>query len=489
MSPRRTPIGNLPPGKPVYLRGKVRLYTKPSMRGPAGILRIFVLALPLIFANAVHGINQFMDQMFLSWHDAEQFTASLQSGMFYFALLIFFQQTLMYNTTFVAQFIGAKQEKLVGAMTWQAFYVMLISCVPMLLLAPEGYRFFDWLGHAGNIPQYEGEFFYYMALGTPVFLFNMLLFSYFMGLGQTGLVLFSSIIMCVLNVCLNTWMIFEQVLFFPSGIGGAACASIISRFAGSLILVLFLFTNKRHATLYHLFSGWRFHFPLFKRLLQFGVPSGVQAIVDLMGFTVFMLLVGLFGYTAQHSSNMAMNLNWLLFVPALGFHNAVQILAGQLCGARDFKGVEKMTFTAALINMAYMVVVIYFYVGIPETFLSLFRGGMPQEEWLPLLALAKNLLIIVAVYSIGDALMLVYTGVLKGAGDTTYVMLLTLFYALLFLMLPCIILAGLRGWFPATPLLYIAWGMVAAYIASLAWTCIRRFQSGYWKRLRLVKSG
>ena len=69
---------------------------------------------------------------------------------------------------------------------------------------------------------------------------------------------------------------------------------------------------------YHLWSGRRFNAPLFRRLLRYGGPSGLQLLVEIAGFTLFLLVVGNLGKDAMAATTLAFNVNTLAFVPMLG---------------------------------------------------------------------------------------------------------------------------------------------------------------------------
>jgi len=464
-----------------------RIFIRPRWQGADGIRNILVIAIPLILSNAVMAINQFFDRMFLAWNSQDEFTAALQAGMMYWAILGFFHHTVAYCSTFVAQFIGAEDERRAGPIVWQALYVALAGGALLTVLANIGYPIFRLIGHDGHLPRLEAEYFKVMMLGSIPALLNTTAYSYFVGMGRTGLVLFVSAVVCLLNICLNTWMIFAPIWIFPSGIMGAAWASVISTGVGFLIFVALIAANRENERRFGVWSGWRPDGSLLKRLLRFGMPSGIHSVIDMSGFTTFMMVVGVFGYAAQRASNLAMNINFFLFIPALGMHAATQIMAGQLCGARNLRGVERMAAGAALITTIYMALVMIVYIGYPEGLLHWFRGGTPEAEWQEAVRLTKLLLIFVGVYTLVDAWLLVYSGALKGAGDTRFVMLVSIVFSQLLLTGPCLLIAYFKDSF-ATPNhgLYAAWAACTLYIFFIAAINVLRYWFGTWKAIDMI---
>lgn len=464
-----------------------RIFYRPNWSGADGIRRLLIIAVPLILSNAVHAINIFFDRTFLAWYSKDCFTAALQGGMLHWTLLNLPFQTVIYSSTFVAQFIGAKQDRQVGPMVWQAIYTALIGGAIMALVAPLGYPLFRWIGHVRDVPRFEAEYFLVLSLGSVVFLLNNALYGFFAGQGRTNLVLFVNACSCLLNICLNTWFIFTPTWIIPMGMMGAAWATVISAFAGFLMFALLILADRSNEARFLIVSGFRFSKGLFRRLLRFGFPAGVHGLIDMMGFTAFMMVVGVFGYEAQIASNMAMNINLLLFIPAVGLSAAVQILAGNFCGARDHASVERLTSNALILCSIYMTVVIVLYVFYPHYLLHAFRGGMPEAEWARFFNLARILLIVVAVYSVFDALVLTYSGALRGAGDTKFVMWASVVFSQVLLTGPCVALAIFRDALGPTLGLYLAWAFCSIYIVFLGLVNMLRFRFGRWKTIVMVE--
>jgi MATE family multidrug resistance protein len=450
---------------------------------------ILVLAIPLVLTQAVHSVNIFLDRTFLAWYSKDCFGAALQAGMLHWTILNVFFHTVGYASTFVAQYIGAKQDRQVGPILWQAVYMALIGGALLALLAPLGYPLFRWIGHEGALPRLEADYFAVLCAGSGAFLLNNALGCYYSGQGKTGMLLFVNTCSCLLNACLNVWLIFKQTWIFPEGMMGAAWATVISAMAGSLVFALLIFVDREADIRFKVRTSWRFSVEHIRKLLKYGLPAGVHGLIDMIGFTTFMMVVGLFGYKAQFASNMAMNINLLLFIPAVGIHIAAQILSGQFCGAKKHDAVERMTSGAFVLGFGYMLMVVLLYTAVPEMLVQTFRGGMSDAEWIPLLKLARVLLLIVAFYSLFDAFALIFSGTLKGAGDTQFVMWVSVIFSQVLLTGPCLILAAYRHKLEPMTGLYIAWGFCSAYVLFLGTMNFARYWFGHWKTIDMVGPG
>jgi len=217
------------------------------------------------------------------------------------------------------------------------------------------------------------------------------------------------------------------------------------------------------------------------------MPSGIHGFIDMMAFSTFMLVVGKFGFEAQFATNVAMNVNLLLFIPAFGLTQACTILAGQFAGAKKPHLTEQMTSGVLILCGIHLVISCFLYIETPHLFINWFRGNIPSAEWANLVALAKMLLIVVAIYSIFDAINLAFSGTLKGAGDTHFVMLLSLVFSHLLLVGPCAILVLLRHRLSQTQGLMLAWIFCSLYIFFLALAFTLRYRAGKWKTMQVIE--
>ena len=95
---------------------------------------------------------------------------------------------------------------------------------------------------------------------------------------------------------------------------------------------------------------------------------------------------------------------------------------------------------------------------------------------------AYFLLRFVAFYSLFDMLNVLFAAALKGAGDTTYPVVLTVVLAWGVMLVPTYVLCviGDGG-------VYTAWTAAAAYIFLVGLLMFRRFRRGHWKSMRVIE--
>ena len=118
------------------------------------------------------------------------------------------------------------------------------------------------------------------------------------------------------------------------GIAGAGLGERHRRAACSSSSYSFLVFGGRLRARYRTLN-WRPDLKAFWALIRFGLPSGVQFFIDMVGFTGFILLVGRLGRNELAATNLAFNVNTIAFMPMIGIGITVSVLVGQALGRND----------------------------------------------------------------------------------------------------------------------------------------------------------
>src|SRR5687767_1895332 len=124
-----------------------------------GWVKILGIAWPLIIANSFWNLQLTIDRVFLGHHSTEALGASMAVMGVFWTPMALLQQTASYVTTFVAQYFGARQLKMVGHSFWQSIYLSVIGGLLVLLIIPGSGWLFDLIGHSQAMRGLEVEYF------------------------------------------------------------------------------------------------------------------------------------------------------------------------------------------------------------------------------------------------------------------------------------------------------------------------------------------
>ncbi len=448
---------------------------------PGGYREVLRLAAPLILSTGSWSLQIFVDRVFLSWYGRDVLAACLPAGMLHFTFTSLFIGTVAYVNTFVAQYWGADRNDRVGPAVWQGIYVGLASGVIILCLMPFSETFFEWAGHEPHIRALEAEYFRILCFMGPG-ITGVAVSSFFSGRGDTRTVMWVNFLACGLNVILDYAWIFGRWGFPEWGIRGAAWATVVSHLLIPLVFFV-LMIRPRYRDTFGTLSGWRPEAELLGRLVRYGLPNGIQFMLEILGFSMFILLVGKLGTTALAATSVTFNVNTLAFLPMMGLGIAVSTLVGQYIGKDRVDLAERSTWSAMHLSLAYMLAMAAGYVFLPGLFLRPYISGADPESFEQVWELSVVLLRFVAFYCVFDAIYIVFSAGVKGAGDTRFVMLTSVALGWFVMVLPTYLTVVTFGWG-----LYVAWIFVSLYLVSGGFIFMLRFRSGKWKSMRVIES-
>jgi MATE family multidrug resistance protein len=128
-------------------------------------------------------------------------------------------------------------------------------------------------------------------------------------------------------------------------------------------------------------------------------------------------------------------------------------------------------------------VLVLLYILIPQPLLELFRSrDISAEEFTIIKGKGVVVLRFVAAYLLLDGLYMISTAVLKGAGDTRFIMWSMGLLSTFGMILPVYIGIEVFGLG-----LYYAWSCVVFFLCQLAALTFWRFCRGKWKTMRVIE--
>jgi len=450
-------------------------------QGPAGCAEVLRLALPLIISTGAFTVQMFVDRVFLMWYSSDAMSAALQAGTTAFAFISFFFGTVIYVNTFVAQYTGARNPKRVGPAVWQGIYFSLASGVILLVFLPLAKPIFDWIGHDSAVRRFEIIYFRIMCISAAPMLTASAVSGFFTGQGKTLTVMYVRLASTSLNIILDYCLIFGHLGFPALGVAGAAWATVFSSvFAAALFLILFM--SRRNRVEFASISGYRPDFDLFRRLMRYGLPNGIQFLLDTMAFTLFITFVGRIDKISLGATAMAFQISYIAFMPMIGLGVAVTTLVGQALGNNSSSLAQRSTWSACFLGFSYMILLSLGFWFLPHLFMAPFSFHAAPQEFALISPNVKYLLRFVAVYCIFDTGNILFSAALKGAGDTRFVMAMSVVMHWTLLLVPSY-LAYKFQWG-----LYTFWAFFTAFVCILSIAFLLRFLQGKWKNMRVIET-
>ena len=458
---------------------------QPGAANPPNSYRdVMRVSLPLVISMTTTVVMTFTDRVFLANYSIDAIAAALPAGITAFVFLSFFADTAGYCNVFVAQYTGAGALHRVGSALWQAIYFSLAAWLIMVGLSFIGGPLFRLVDHPLEVQQLEVTYFRVLCLGSGIHIVGMSFSSFFTGRGVTRPVMIIYIIAMFLNVPLD-YALINGIWIFPElGMLGAALATVFSWTTATVMLGIFLFTRDNNQQ-FKVLKNYHFDADLFRRLLRYGVPSSLQFSMDVFAFLFFVLMVGRIGKMELAITNIGIALDSVSFRPLVGFALGTSTLVGQALGRnRPAEAVAAARATMVIVA-SYISVLVLLYLIAPLPLLELFRpGDISPADFAAIKEHGIVVLRFVAAYLLLDGIYMISTAVLKGAGDTKFIMWSMGLISFFGMILPIYIGIEFFGLG-----LYYAWGCTVFFLCQLAVLTFWRFTQGKWKTMRVIEQG
>ncbi len=449
---------------------------------PGGYREVIRLAWPLVVSMGSFTVMQFIDRMFLAWHSPVSIQAALPAGILAFTFICGFMALTGYANTFVAQYQGSGDAEGCSRSMMQGVWLSFITWPILLVLIPPGCWLITLGGHSPDVMAEEMSYFTLLMAGGIVVTLGSAIGSFFTGRGDTRTNMYATIAGNIVNAVLDYALIFGAWGFPEMGIRGAAIATIIAGLVPPAIMFSLYLGPRLHAV-YRTRDNLRFDPALTKRLIRFGLPSGLHLALDIGAFSVFVMFTGRIGPLELAVSNIALSINMVAFLPLIGISIAATTLVGQYQGAGQPDIAARSGWVSTKLGVYYVLAAGLLFILFPRQLYGLFTdrdgGGYTVDE---LMAAGRWLLVMLAAWGAFDAVNLILSGALKGAGDTRFVMWFHT-VAAWGIMVPGVFI--IHRIYPDS--LLILWAWLIVYIVLLGGGFMWRFAGDRWKSIKVIE--
>ena len=455
-------------------------------------------AWPLMLSTGLFSVTLFVDRWMLYGFSDSAAAAALGAGTILWSINCLPIGICGYTNTFVAQYLSANRPGRALQVVWQGVLLGLL-CGPFLFaLGLFSEPLFSLVGHERHLAEQEAEYFVWLIPGTWATIIASSLTGLFSGSGRSMILLYTDMVVTVVNGVLDYVLIFGVFGFPAMGVRGAALASSIALILKLVVLAWMASRDfRRKSGIMHANQdvetveerGTRVRdllkrdWPLMQRLVHFGWPAGVSVVAEAWCFTAIMVFVGRLGDQAAAATTLALNVNLLAFIPLVGLGTAIGVLVGKYLVQEQVEKAKRMVFSGLLIGIAYSLIFVILYGFFPEWVMTIYSFDSDPERFEKMRPVLKPLLLFIACYCVFDAFQMVFVGALKGAGDTRFVLGGHLFAGIATLIggIAFSTWEGMGG-------LYYWWSVITVWVILLAVIFTLRYLQGGWQTKRVIEA-
>ena len=473
-------------------------FESPLQPGRSGIREVWSQAWPTVATMTSYTVMGFVDALMVARLGPLEVAAQGNGGIWSFNPIAFVFGMLTVVNTFVAQNVGAGRRDQTARYGWAGVWLAVTAWLVLLLPWAAVLPFvFDAAGHEPELVELETEYATILLFGGVLLIAGKAMSHWFFGYQRPGVITISAVAANVVNVLANGILIFGEAgipeLGIPGipgtpalGLAGAAIGTVIGT-AVEVLVPLVVFLGPRLNREVGSRGNWRPDLRAMRDLLRLGWPASLQFGNEMICWGLFVtVLIGRFGTDHLTAAWAVIRYMHLSFMPAVGFSVATTSLVGKWIGAgRPDIAVSRARIALGL-AVGYMSVCAIGFLVFRDSLIGVFVGGDASPETREaIISIGATMLVWAALFQTMDAVGIVYSGALRGAGDTVWPGVVSS-------ILGWVLLVGF-GWFlvEAAPGLSSVgpWIGATAYILAFGLVMAVRFERQKWRGISLVTGG
>ena len=275
----------------------------------------------------------------------------------------------------------------------------------------------------------------------PALMASMALYGGLRGAGDTKTPMYLTIMSNGLNIFLDYSLIFGKFGFPKLDVLGAAIATTFSMLLAFVVGLILYDSGK-------LIIGGkmipRLDYTIQKRILKVGIPAMIERFVNNGLMIVYNSMVAHLGEIQYAAHYIGVRIESISYMPGLGFSVAATTLVGQNLGRKDIESAEKAAHESAKMGILFMGIMGLIMIAFPKYLAYPFVNPFDPHAN-EVIELASWYLRIVGISEAPLAVIFVYAGALRGAGDTISPVYITGLNKALFRLIPTYIMCYVMG--------------------------------------------
>lgn len=250
-------------------------------------------------------------------------------------------------------------------------------------------------------------------LGMPVILLYNFEAAIFRSIGETKMPLIALTLSGILNVLLNLFF----VIVLKMSVNGVATATVLANVVSAGILYIKLVKSDKYIKVE--FKKLRIDGKVFAKIMQIGLPAGIQSAVFAVANIVIQGAINSLGTTVIAASSAAFNIEIIAYNVMNSFSQACTTFVGQNFGANKIDRCKKTLFLCLIEDAIASGTAIFIVLITGKFLLSIFNNDPEVIE------IGYTRLVIIFIAYIFSMLYEVMSGYLRGFGFSLVPAILT----------------------------------------------------------------
>ncbi len=440
----------------------------------SGVREVLRMSGPIVLGSSSYAIMGFADCFMVARLGSDALASLGSARVWSFIFGTFFLGMVGCVSTFVSQSLGRGEKMNCAKYAWQGIYVSMMAGTATLVFWPLSAPLFGLMNHTDTVTVLEIGYFRIRLLGYVFIAWQAALAGFFQAVKRPMIPMAASFAANALNIFLDYVLIYGKLGFPRWGVEGAAAATVVALLF-QVCLLQMIFMNRRTNRDFGSRTAFAFDYSKFRELLRIGWPAGLSFFFGLANWGIFnAFIVGHFGTVSLAANTATVTVLHVSLMPAIGLNHGIAPIVGNWIGRGNIAMAKSRAYTAIKLAMVYMssMGVIFVLFGGQ---IMLFFSEDPQ-----VIALGTKLMILAGIFQLFDAINVVCSGALRGAGDTRFLAIITICGDYFFFLPLALLLA-----FVANMAAVGAWIGVTIFIITLSGAMFWRLSGERWAKINI----
>ena len=370
------------------------------------------LAFPVILTQLGAALVGLFDSIMVGHYGTTDLAAVSFSNAIFFTVMVFAMGALMGITPLVGYATGAGESKshIAGILGNSLIFTAIVMAFALVLLAP-CIPILHLFGQEPVVVECARPYYTLIVLSIVPFLFFCMCKQFLEGLGNTTVAMVITVVCNLLNIFLNWIFIFGHWGAPAMGAAGAGLATLIARTLTAICFVVVMLVRSEWRSYLVLIKRSMLQWQQVKRLIELGLPIGMQSFVECFLFTASFIIIGWINKESLAAHHIANQMADLTFMLALGIGAATTIRVSHQLGRGDLEAVRMAS--RASVHLCLLMNTI------GATIMITLRNYLPYvfTDDAEVVELASTLILIAGLFQYADGLQCIGAAMLRGIQD------------------------------------------------------------------------
>lgn len=433
---------------------------------------IWRIAIPIMLGNLAQTIINFTDTAFLGHLGVIALGASMLAGLFYFVFTTIAAGFAIGIQIIIARRFGEGNNGRIGVIFEHgSLFVLILGTILFSII----YFFSDvllaWIIDSPNIYETSLDYIKYRQFGIIFVCFNFLYRGLYVGISNTKVITYSTVIMAIVNIILDYCLIFGKFGFPEMGIGGAALASLCAEISAFIFFTLYSYITLKNKD-FGMFKIHKLESELMGRILRIATPTMIQKLFSFGVWFVFFIMIEKMGETATGISSIVRSIYMILITPAFAFATTTNTLVSRTIGAghpeQVFSTITKIMKNCILCTLPIIIILAI----IPIQIVSIYTNDLNLAQ------MVVPSIYIICIGAIFQAFGNGYFEAVSGTGNTSAALYLETSVLIIYLIFVAIMTK-------TTTEVQWVWTAEILYGSILAFICIIYMKFAKWNEKKI----